>query len=105
MGWESGAAAGKLFDKIRDHYHRYSGIYGFPDETDGEGRFDRYSVLLAGEIAHHFIESGGSPPAEARGWVRKTSPVMLPRMHSGGGGILDRRSPGPLGGTAVIADL
>ena len=31
-------------------------------ETDAEGRFDRYSILLAGEVAHHFLETGAQPP-------------------------------------------
>jgi hypothetical protein len=105
MGWEDGIAARKLFAKIRDHYHRYSGIYGFPDETDGEGRFDRYSVLLAGEIAHHFIESGGSPPSEARGWLRKSADVMLARMHADGEGFEYGRSLGPYSETAIIEVL
>jgi hypothetical protein len=105
MGWEDGIAARKLFAKIRDHYHRYSGIYGFPDETDGEGRFDRYSVLLAGEIAHHFIESGGSPPTEARGWLRKSADAMLARMHADGEGFEYGRSLGPYSETAIIEVL
>jgi hypothetical protein len=105
MGWESGIASGKLFDEIRDHYHRYSGDYGFPDETDGEGRYDRYSVLLAGEIAHHFIESGASPPKEALGWLRKSADVMLVRMHADGEGFEYGRSLGPYGETAIIEVL
>jgi len=105
MGWEDGTAARKLFVKIRDHYDRYSGVFGFPDETDGEGRFDRYSVLLAGEIAHHFIESGGSPPREARGWLRKSSDVMLARMHADGEGFEYGRSLGPYSETAIIEVL
>lgn len=105
MGWEDGTSARRLFAKIRDHYHRYSGIYGFPDETDGEGRFDRYSVLLAGEIAHHFLESGGTPPAEAQGWLRKSSEVMLARMHADGEGFEYGRSLGPYSETAIIEVL
>jgi hypothetical protein len=105
MGWESGSAAGKLFAKIRDHYHRYSGQYGFADETDGEGRYDRYSVLLAGEIAHHFIESGASPPREALVWLRKSADVMLARMHADGEGFEYGRSLGPYGETAIIEVL
>jgi hypothetical protein len=105
MGWEDGTAARKLYAKIRAHYDRYSGNYGFPDETDGEGRFDRYSVLLAGEIAHHFIESGGSPPTEARGWLRKSSDVMLARLHADGEGFEYGRSLGPYSETAIIEVL
>ena len=85
MGWEDGSDAQKLFAKIKDQYRRYSGDFGFSDETDGEGRFDRYSVLLAGEIAHHFLETGNTVPPEALTWLRKlrqTSPSAQPNLAS-----------------------
>jgi len=105
MGWEDGAPADKLFAKIADHYHRYSGEYGFSDETDGEGRFDRYSVLLAGEIAHHYAETGNPVPPEALTWLRKAVDVMLLRMHADGEGFEYGRSLGPYGETAIIEVL
>jgi hypothetical protein len=105
LGWEDGVAADKLFAKISAHYRRYSGDYGFADETDGEGRFDRYSVLLAGEIAHHFQETGGKPPAEALSWLRKSADVMLLRMHASGAGFEYGRSLGPYSETAIIEVL
>jgi hypothetical protein len=49
-----------------DHYRIYSGEYGFADETDGSGRFDRYSVLLIGEIAQRFIETGMEPTPQVK---------------------------------------
>jgi hypothetical protein len=105
MGWEDGTAAERLFTKLAEHYRRYSGQYGFSDETEGDGRFDRYSVLLAGEIAHHFIESDGQPPPEAMGWLRNAVDVMLPRMHADGAGFEYGRSLGPYGETAIIEVL
>ena len=105
MGWEDGVGAEKLFAKILEHYRRYSGDYGFADETDGEGRFDRYSVLLAGEIAHHFLETQGKPPAEALSWLRKSADVMLLRMHASGEGFEYGRSLGPYSETAIIEVL
>ncbi len=105
MGWEDGAAAEKLFARIRAHYRQYSGDYGFADETDGEGRFDRYSVLLAGEIARHFIETDGKPPKEALGWLRNSADVMLSRMHAGGEGFEYGRSLGPYSETAIVEVL
>jgi hypothetical protein len=105
MGWEDGIPAERLFAKILDQYHRYSGDYGFSDETNGEGRFDRYSVLLAGEIAHHFLETDGQVPAEALSWLRKAANVMLVRMHASGEGFEYGRSLGPYGETAIIEVL
>jgi len=105
MGWEGGAPAEKLYGKIAEHYELYSGPYGFADETDGEGRFDRYSVLLAGEIAQRFIETGGKPPPQLTTWLRKSADVMMMRLDAEGRGFEYGRSIGPYGETAIIEVL
>lgn len=105
MGWEDGAPAEKLYAKIAEHYDAYSGQYGFADETDGDGRFDRYSVLLAGEIAQRFIETGGKPPAQVLTWLRKSADVMMMRLDAQGRGFEYGRSIGPYGETAIIEVL
>jgi len=105
LGWENDAAAKVLYQKAADHYRRYSGEYGFADETDGDGRYDRYSVLLAGELANHFIETGDRPPDEALVWLRKSADVMLQRVHADGSGFEYGRSLGPYGETAIIETL
>lgn len=105
MGWEDLGGAERIYAKVVEHYHQYSGDFGFADETDGEGRFDRYSVLLSAEIAHHFVETGDRPPAEVLGWLRKSADVMLARMHEDGSGFDYGRSLGPYGETAIIEVL
>jgi hypothetical protein len=105
LGWEGAEDAARLYARIEAHYRRYSGRYGFADETDGEGRFDRYSVLLAGEIANHFLETGGRPPAEAIGWLRRSAALMMSRLHANGEGFEYGRSLGPYADTAIIETL
>jgi hypothetical protein len=105
LGWESDAAGKALYQRVADHYRRHSGEFGFADETDGDGRFDRYSVLLAGELANHFIETGDRPPDEALAWLRKSADVMLQRMHADGSGFEYGRSLGPYGETAIVETL
>lgn len=105
MGWEGPLGAENLFAKIEEHYRVYSGPYGFADETDGEGRFDRYSILLAGEVAHHFLETGGEPPPEVRQWLRRSADVMLGRLNPQGEGFEYGRSLGPYSETAIIEVL
>jgi len=105
MGWEDGAGAHRIYDKIVDHYRQYSGDYGFADETDGEGRFDRYSVLLSAELAHHFVETNDRPPPEVLVWLRKSAEVMLSRLHEDGTGFEYGRSLGPYSETAIIEVL
>jgi hypothetical protein len=105
MGWEDEKGGDALYAKVAEHYRKYSGDFGFADETDGEGRFDRYSVLLAGELANHFIETGGRVPDEVLPWLRKSADVMLQRIHADGAGFEYGRSLGPYGETAIIEVL
>jgi hypothetical protein len=105
LGWEDDRGAKAIYAKVSEHYRRYSGEFGFADETDGEGRFDRYSVLLAGELANHFIETGDRPPDEALVWLRKSADVMLQRMHADGAGFEYGRSLGPYSETAIVETL
>jgi hypothetical protein len=105
LGWEDATGSEKLLAAMLQHYREYSGPYGFADETDGEGRFDRYSVLLAGEIAQRFLETGGEPPAEVKAWLRKSADVMLMRLNPDGRGFEYGRSLGPYGETSIIEVL
>ncbi len=105
LGWEDASGSERLLAAMLQHYREYSGPYGFADETDGEGRFDRYSVLLAGEIARRFLETGGEPPAEVKAWLRKSADVMLMRLNAEGRGFEYGRSLGPYSETSIIEVL
>jgi hypothetical protein len=105
MGWEDAAGSERLLRKMLEHYRQYSGEYGFADETDGDGRFDRYSILLSAEIAQKFIETGSQPPPEVVGWVRKSADVMFQRLNPHGDGFEYGRSLGPYGLTAIVEVL
>ncbi len=105
MGWEDGSGAETLLTKTLEHYRQYSGRYGFADETNGDGRFDRYSVLLSTEITQRFLETGSQPPPEVLGWLRKSADVMLLRLNSNGQGFEYGRSLGPYADTAVVEVL
>ena len=105
LGWEDASGADRLFSAITAHYAKYSGPHGFSDETDGEGRYDRYSVLLAGEIAQRFLETGDAPPAQVVQWLRKSIDVMLIRLNASGEGFEYGRSLGPYSETAIVEVL
>ncbi|WGM31921.1 hypothetical protein [Brevundimonas sp. NIBR11] len=105
LGWEDASASEALLAKTLQHFRDYSGEYGFADETSGEGRFDRYSVLLIGEIAQRFIETGVEPPPEVREWLRKSVDLMLPRLNMRGEGFEYGRSIGVYGETAFLEVL
>jgi hypothetical protein len=105
LGWEDESGAKRLFAAIDAHYLKYSGPHGFSDETDGEGRYDRYSVLLAGELAQRFLETGDAPPPQVVEWLRKSVAVMLSRLNPRGEGFEYGRSLGPYSETAIIEVL
>ena len=105
LGWEDVSGADHLLAKILDHYERYSGEYGFSDETDGAGRFDRYSVLLSGEIAERLIETELDVTPQIKTWLRKSADVVLVNLNTRGDGFSYGRSIGPYGDTAFLEVL
>lgn len=105
MGWEDAAASQVLLDKMLKHYAAYSGSYGFSDETDGQGRFDRYSILLAAEICERFIETGLPVTPELKALLRKSADVALNSANADGSGFTMGRSLGPYGETAMLEIL
>lgn len=105
LGWEDASGSERLLAAMLQHYRQYSGAFGFADETAGEGRFDRYSVLLAGEITQRFLETGEEPPPEVKGWLRKSADVMLMRLNAEGLGFEYGRSLGPYSETSIIEVL
>ncbi|WP_294294890.1 hypothetical protein [uncultured Sphingomonas sp.] len=105
LKWEDAQASEALLARTLDHYRRYSGQYGFADETEGKGRFDRYSVLLIGEIAQRLVETGMTPSAEVKAWLRRSIDLLLPRFNLTGEGFEYGRSIGAYGETAFLEVL
>lgn len=105
LGWEDVSASERLLDRMMQHYQDYSGEYGFSDETQGEGRFDRYSMLLIGEISQRFIETGLEVTPRMREWLRNAVDVILVRLNQEGHGFSYGRSIGPYGDTAFLEVL
>jgi hypothetical protein len=105
LGWEDDSASKVLLEKMMTHYATYSGKYGFSDETPGEGRFDRYSVLLVAEICERFIETGMEVTPELKALLRKSADVVLNFANPAGEGFTWGRSLGPYGETAALEIL
>jgi hypothetical protein len=105
LGWEDDSASKALLDKMLKHYSTYSGKFGFSDETAGEGRFDRYSILLIAEICERFIETGMTVTPELKTLLRKAADVALNIGNTSGDGFTFGRSLGPYSETAVLEIL
>ena len=105
MGWEDESGSKVLLDKMMQHYDAYSGTYGFSDETSGEGRFDRYSILLIAEICERFLETGMPITPELKKKLRQAATVALNLINDKGQGFAFGRSLGPYGETAMLEIL
>jgi len=108
LGWETAEASEVLLQKMMNHYKTFS-AFGFSDETDGSGRFDRYSILLIGEIMQRLIETGMEPSAEdtalLRGWLRQSVDVIKANLNPAGNGVSFGRSLAAYGDTAFTEVL
>ena len=105
LGWEDESGSRTLLEKMMEHYEKYSGKYGFSDETDGEGRFDRYSILLIAEICQRFIETGLTVTPELKALLRKSADIAFNIGNTTGEGFSFGRSIGPYGDTAILEIL
>jgi hypothetical protein len=108
LGWEGPEASEALLQKMIGHYRTFS-AFGFSDETDGSGRFDRYSVLLIGEIMQRLTETGmpvsTADMAALKGWLRQSVDVILLRLNPAGNGFDYGRSLSAYGDTAFAEVL
>ncbi len=105
LGWEDDSASRHLIGKMMRHYEAYSGKFGFSDETDGDGRFDRYSILLIAEVCQRYIETGLAVTPELKALLRKSADLALGIGNTTGEGFSFGRSIGAYGDTAVLEIL
>ena len=105
MQWEDASASEALLAKTLDHYERYSGEFGFSDETEGEGRFDRYSILLAAEFCERFIETELEVTPRLKSLLAQSARLALQCANTAGDGFGFGRSIGPYGDTALVEIL
>ncbi|WP_228893403.1 hypothetical protein [Pseudoduganella aquatica] len=105
LGWEDDSAGKVLMEKMLQHYDAYSGAYGFSDETSGEGRFDRYSILLIAEICERYLETGLEVTPQLKDKLRKAATLTLNLLKADGTGFTFGRSLGPYGETAMLEIL
>ncbi len=108
MGWEdpSGERRSRvLLQRLLRHIEQYSGEYGFMDETAGEGRFDRYSILIPSEIASLIMNFGQDVPQKIRTMLSASAEIFLHLANEEGRGFPYGRSIGAYGESAALEVL
>lgn len=105
LGWDTAHESDVLYEKLKENIEAYSGEYLFMDDTPGEGRFDRYSMIIAGEIAEIFINTGRCVPEMIQAMLKKSVAVILAMANPEGTGFAYGRSTGAYGNTAILGML
>lgn len=105
LGWEGAEASFKILDALHKHYDEVCDECGFADETQGKGRYDRYSFLLVAEIAHRMREAGLTLPKNLKENLRKSADYVLINLNEEGDGFQYGRSIGAYGDTAFLEIL
>lgn len=102
MGWETEIHSEYLLKHLLEHIECYSGEEAFMDETKGEGRFDRYSIVISSELAAPLLEAGKLVPEKIRDMLKRSAQLLLQLANEEGHGLSYGRSIGVYGDTAVL---
>ncbi|MDO5418137.1 MAG: hypothetical protein Q4F29_13120, partial [Lachnospiraceae bacterium] len=105
LGWEPEGWSQKLLNRFMEHINQYSGEYEFMDETPGQGRFDRYSILVPAEIADSILNTGMELPDKIVSMLKKSTAICLNMANEQGYGFSYGRSTGAYGDTGVLQIL
>jgi len=105
LGWEPEGHSTHLLNRLMEHIDRYSGDLCFMDETPGEGRFDRYSILVPSELASQLLATGWEVPEKIRKMLTKSAHIFLQLANEEGLGYAYGRSIGAYGDTAALEVL
>ena len=104
LGWESEIHAQAILQRLIAHYSLYSSE-GFADETEGHGRFDRYSILLVAEICQRHLETGMPVTDSLIEPLKHSVNLVLQLLNTQGVGFTWGRSIGAYGDSAFIEIL
>lgn len=105
LGWEPLGYSEILLNHLLNHITQYSGSYGFMDETKGDGRFDRYSILIPGEITSLVLDTGWTQPELITRMLDASAHIFLQLANEEGTGISYGRSIGAYGEAAALQVL
>lgn len=105
LGWEPEEHSRRLLDRLLEHIEQYSGELCFMDETPGDGRFDRYSILVPAELTSLILETGWKVPERIRIMLKKSAHIFLQLANEEGTGFSYGRSIGAYGDTAALEVL
>jgi hypothetical protein len=104
LGWDAPGESGRILDKLLEHVREYS-AEGYMDETPGDGRFDRYTMLIPAELAILLVSTDTPVPPVIRDMLRRSSEIALNLANPRGDGFPYGRSIGLYGDLAPVQVL
>lgn len=105
MEWEPEGHSHILLARLMEHIDQYSGELSYMDETPGDGRFDRYSILVPSEISSLLMATGMEVPEKIRRMLANSVKIFLQLADEKGLGFSYGRSIGAYGDTAALEVL
>ncbi|MBB4639529.1 hypothetical protein [Longimicrobium terrae] len=104
LGWDRPGDSERILAKLLTHVREYS-AEGYMDETPGDGRFDRYTVLIPSELAILLTATETPVPPMIRDMLRRSSEIALQLANPRGDGFPYGRSIGLYGDLATVQVL
>lgn len=105
LGWEPEGHSRVLLDRLMEHIDQYSGELSYMDETAGNGRFDRYSILIPSEIISLIMATKMEVPGKIQTMLKNSVKIFLHLADEKGLGFAYGRSIGAYGDTAALEVL
>ena len=105
LGWEPEGYTEILLNCLMRHIESYSGEFCYMDETKGEGRFDRYSILIPSEVTSLLLAGGMEIPELIHKMLNNSAHIFLNLANRAGTGFSYGRSIGAYGDTAALEVL
>lgn len=102
LGWEPEHHSHHLLERFIEHIDQFSGELGYMDETPGDGRFDRYTIVTPGEVTALLLATGVEVPQKIRNMLKKSCEIALQLANEDGHGFPYGRSSGVYGDTGIL---
>ena len=100
LNFENNNMSTKFLNKLLTHIKTYTNESYFMDETNGDGRYDRYSLLIACELCSHLLNGHTKIDEFIISMLKESSKVFLFLSNKDGNGFQYGRSIGAYGDTA-----
>lgn len=102
LGWDIEGASTTLLDILIKHIIAHSGQHLYMDETNGEGRFDKYTISIAAELCELLVEFNKPIPDILREIMNKSCSILIQLLDAKGNGFCYGRSIGSHGEAIII---